>query len=65
MKVGSLFSGIGLMDFGLEQAGMELSYILKICNITTSRYPNIYEWMMGAPLNFLTLNEQSKDTAMV
>lgn len=23
MKVGSLFSGIGLMDFGLEQAGME------------------------------------------
>lgn len=41
---------------------MELPYFLKICNIPIHRYPNIYEWIMGFPLNYLKLKQQSKDT---
>ena len=36
LTVGSLFSGVGLLDYGLHLAGMALN-------------PSFVEWMMGAP----------------
>jgi len=42
--------------------GMLLPYVLTIWNIPIPRFPNIYEWIMGFPLNFLKLKQQSKDT---
>lgn len=39
-----------------------LPYVMKVWNIPFQRYPNIYEWIMGFPLNYLKLKQQSKDT---
>jgi hypothetical protein len=41
--------------------GDTIIHILKILDVPLSRFPNIYEWMMGFPLNYLKLRQQSKD----
>ena len=45
--------------FGFD---LHLTFILKILGVPLSRYPNIYEWIMGFPLNYLKLKQQSKVT---
>lgn len=48
MKVGSLFSGGGLGDYGLELAGMEIAFQVEIdeyCQkILTLRWPHVPKW---------------------
>lgn len=45
MRVGSLFSGIGGMDLGLERAGMEICWMSEIepfaCKVLSSHWPNV------------------------
>jgi len=48
MKVGSLFSGGGLGDYGLELAGMEIAFQVEVdeyCQkILNLRWPNVPKW---------------------
>ncbi len=48
MKVGSLFSGGGLGDYGLELAGMEIAFQVEIddyCQkVLNLRWPNVPKW---------------------
>jgi DNA (cytosine-5)-methyltransferase 1 len=48
MKVGSLFSGGGLGDYGLELAGMDIAFQVEIddyCQqVLKQRWPNVPKW---------------------
>ena len=49
MKVGSLFSGIGGFDLGLERAGMEIVWQVEIdsfCNkVLAKHWPNVKRFL--------------------
>lgn len=40
---------------------IRLSYLLTCSGVPISLFPKVYAWIMGFPLNFLKLKQQSKD----
>ncbi len=48
-----------------ERGEIALPYVLILLDVPFQKYPNIYAWMMGAPMNYLKLKTQSQGSETV